>query len=944
MKRFLNLVVLLISTLYLTLPGWAQPATIQTPQIQWLDGIQNPSLPPAVGGCNVHGTTIDQAGNVYATVFFTDSVLIGGTAYTQPIDSALGIGRWFLVKYSPTGTVLWAKPNVTTSPSGGLRTDAAGNLYCYGSVTYPFTLDGTPVPQEDGNYIVSKWSPAGTLLWYRHAYQTFPNVGSQLIPTGMRLSPTGDIMVAGYYQDSIRIGSYVFGQAIRAANLPGAHISSALVVLSGQTGAVRWAANVVNVDSSSASISHGMGTDAAGNRYLMGHYKGTIQIGAFTSPSAGTATRTYWAKFNPVGQCVQLRTFGSLNFGPQFTDWNRAVVAPDGYTYLTNYFEQPLNVGGVQLTPAAGQREAFLARLDPNGIVQEAVALSGLLGGAISITPRGIAFDDERVYVSGGRTLPGDPQGQQAFVAAFDRHQLNKKQWELAGGGSGDDIGGPITVGAGGQLSCSGTAFGDTIRFGSYRFGHPGSAAVQKGFVMKLTQPFNLIEGEVFVDANANGTRDAGEGAYPGSSAIVELTPGPLFAAAGPTGQYTAQVGLGTYSATLPNPPRYHVAVPVSGPASVAFSTFGNAGLGRSFALQPIANQQDVQVVLTLMSPARPGNTLVYDLQYRNVGTVALPTGTVALTHDTGLQLLSSSAVATVVSNTLTWSYANLLPGEMRRLRVVFQLPAATPLGTSVSSTATVTPLAGDLTPGDNMSTAQRTVIGSFDPNDIEVNHIQLNTQQVAAGEWLEYTIRFQNHGTDTAFTVTLRDTLPTSLLQMGSLQIVAASHNCYWGFNADGVVVVSFTSIRLPAQITNPIASDGFVRFRLRPVNSLVAGDQIPNRATIYFDYNPPMATNTALTEILGVTGLAAGADSRAARVWPNPASSSLTVEATRAESGMLMLGLLDNLGRIVLTRAVPATGLTLATLDVSALPAGLYLLRGEGAGPAFTQRVVVR
>jgi uncharacterized repeat protein (TIGR01451 family) len=53
---------------------------------------------------------------------------------------------------------------------------------------------------------------------------------------------------------------------------------------------------------------------------------------------------------------------------------------------------------------------------------------------------------------------------------------------------------------------------------------------------------------------------------------------------------------------------------------------------------------------------------------------------------------------------------------------------------------------------------------GSFDPNDKLVNKATLPTTYNANKDRLLYTIRFQNTGTDTAFTVIVRDAVLSNI------------------------------------------------------------------------------------------------------------------------------------------------------------------------------------
>ncbi len=84
--------------------------------------------------------------------------------------------------------------------------------------------------------------------------------------------------------------------------------------------------------------------------------------------------------------------------------------------------------------------------------------------------------------------------------------------------------------------------------------------------------------------------------------------------------------------------------------------------------------------------------------------------------------------------------------------------------------------------------------------------------------------------------------------------------------------------------------------------------------------------------------TGTAALPAAVVVRVWPNPTAGTLHV----AVPGPARIRLTDALGRTVRTAHVPA-GEAGVTLEVSALPAGVYLWRLDG-GPASGRVVVVR
>jgi hypothetical protein len=116
----------------------------------------------------------------------------------------------------------------------------------------------------------------------------------------------------------------------------------------------------------------------------------------------------------------------------------------------------------------------------------------------------------------------------------------------------------------------------------------------------------------------------------------------------------------------------------------------------------------------------------------------------------------------------------------------------------------------------------------------------------------LEYLIRFQNTGTDTAITVFILDTL-SEFLDPASLELGATSHPCVVTMqtSAEGKTALrwQFDQIYLPDSNVNLLGSNGFVQFRISPKQSLPLGTQVYNDAAIYFDFNPPIITNKTLT-----------------------------------------------------------------------------------------------
>src|SRR5205814_6661854 len=94
-----------------------------------------------------------------------------------------------------------------------------------------------------------------------------------------------------------------------------------------------------------------------------------------------------------------------------------------------------------------------------------------------------------------------------------------------------------------------------------------------------------------------------------------------------------------------------------------------------------------------------------------------------------------------------------------------------------VTSKSIVLPREGYITTLNNESVLRKVVVGANDPND-KTNNAggYMFPQEITDGGELLYTIRFQNTGTDTAFSVVVRDTLENKI-DLNSIEMISASH-----------------------------------------------------------------------------------------------------------------------------------------------------------------------
>ena len=109
----------------------------------------------------------DASGNVIATGLFSSPTITFGTT----VLTNAGGNDMFIVKYDPSGNVLWAKSAGGTSGAGGnsCTTDASGNIIATGYFTSPTITFGTTVLTNanagSSDIFIVKYDSGGNVLW-----------------------------------------------------------------------------------------------------------------------------------------------------------------------------------------------------------------------------------------------------------------------------------------------------------------------------------------------------------------------------------------------------------------------------------------------------------------------------------------------------------------------------------------------------------------------------------------------------------------------------------------------------------------------------------------------------------------------------------------------------------------------------------------------------------
>jgi len=420
---------------------------------------------------------------------------------------------------------------------------------------------------------------------------------------------------------------------------------------------------------------------------------------------------------------------------------------------------------------------------------------------------------------------------------------------------------------------------------------------------------YNTITGTAFFDANDNGC-DAND--LPMSLMAVEINDGTTLGTSfTSTGIYNFYTQAGTFTLT----PQFENDWFTTAPATVTFADNNNNTVTQNFCVTAYGMHNDVEVII-VPSIAQPGFDAVYKIIYKNKGNQT-QSGNVSFTYDDTLLDYDSATIAPSSTSTgsLTWSYANLLPFEIREVSLTLnangpmEIPAVN-INDIFNFTAAITPTTGDETPTDNVFNLDQTVIGSYDPNDITcIEGATVSPDKI--GEYLHYNINFENTGTAPATFIAVKDVIDTTKYDISTLQVLYASHPMEVRVTGNKVEFY-FGDINLGA------SEKGNVTFKIKTLETLTVNSNVTQQADIYFDYNWPIVTNEATTTF-AILSTGSFAKDNSVTVSPNPTNGIVNISA-KAEIKSVQL--YDVQGRLL--QAASGT-----TIDVSNRAAGLYFVK---------------
>lgn len=889
-------------------------------------------------GLNGMATVIDIQGN---------HVVLSGIDTMYTYDGFYSLNNRFSVsKFDHQGTLLWTRnfSAPTRTMAFDLVTDSAGSIYL---LTEKFTqVDGSAYTGPNAPNYFTKLTAMGDIRWVKP-------LGTMNIYNKKMLKSDGSGIYL--YAGASQTNNFQFlDTAFTAPNPPSGSPEFVFLAKVDTTGTRKW--QRLFIDTSGYSWPLAMDINNKNQVVFSGIFRRKIWLSSslsITNGPGGPPDYQYYAVLNTQnGQLLGYESIGidvsGLHIYPAISiDDSSFITYPQQVNSMTRTVQLP--TGGTAILTYPQGHYLIARRMGiPGGPIVAVKQISGFRLNNIydlESDPAGNLFASLKLYFTTGTGLDSSFHAVTKYKIDSDTGRLSLWQANVggtyyAGGGFSNMVSlSPSLDVRGSDISFTG-GFRGTGNFGPHQV---AANNFRKSFIAALKDGACIISGKAYIDNNNNGSYDNGE--IPVRARQIS-TQNNYTAFTDMNGNYQLFTDTGNYTVQLQASLPYYNIVPVS--HAVAFSTYGQTAADKNFAFQAALTVNDLEVDLTPLNIARAGRPLHYMVTLRNTGTTTL-TNKYSLKMGGSLSFVSSDSAATVTVDSVVWNYTNFRPYETRTNLVTCNVSTAATVNSIIKSTGYVFPAAGDSTPVNNVDTAFSIVRASYDPNDkitFPVTSVHIDSAQQGK-QFLEYMIRFQNTGNDTAFQVRLVDSL-TSKLNIQTFELISSSHPVLLSRRGLRTMEFYFPNILLPDSTTNEARSHGFVKFRAKPVSSVILTDSVYNFADIFFDYNSAVRTNTIATGFRTtiVTGINdPQRNTSDLRIYPNPATSFIVYRLEKSPREVLAARIYDISGRVYYSKDLRGNGGTLTgEIPIGGLPAGGYFLEISSSKTRYVREFLAR
>ena len=443
-----------------------------------------------------------------------------------------------------------------------------------------------------------------------------------------------------------------------------------------------------------------------------------------------------------------------------------------------------------------------------------------------------------------------------------------------------------------------------------------------------------------FIDSNNNGIKDSNEINFPNGTFLTEKNnSGIIYPITVPNGSYSIYDATGTnsYNFNYAINPEYaanYSLVPTN--YNNIIIPVGSSNQTYYFPIQVTQSFEDVSVNIIPLTSPRAGFDYINRIVYQNNG-LSNASGTLAFNNAPQVSTTTISQAGTIANATgFTYNYNNLTPFETRIIDVNMNVPVIPIVNIDdlLTSTASINGPLAEANLLNNNATNTQVVIAAYDPNTVtEIHGNKIIHSQFTVNDYLYYTIRFENIGTSNALNVTINDVLNYKIDET-SIRMINASHDYVLERNGTNLKW-HFKNILLPPSVANTQIGKGYVTFKVKLKPGFLIGDIIPNAASIVFDNNPPISTNTFNTEFVAALGNTTFA-TLGFTLYPNPAQKTLQLQSN-SDSAIDQITITDLSGKVILVQTQNTT-----VVNVEQLSNGLYFLEIQSGEQKITKKFI--
>lgn len=329
-----------------------------------------------------YGMAVDDAGNIYLTGTFSSTVDFDPGPGTVNLTSAGGTDIYIL-KMSSAGSLIWARRFGSTGDDAGNQLDVtpAGDIYASGSFSGVVDFDpGSGTTQLDGangGAYILKLTTDGTFSWVRQFDVNAPALSVQ---------PSGIVYLTGTFDGTVDLDPGPGSLTFTAGGLGDIFIAKLAA-----TGSLLWAKHLPmvaldeNTSALNRNLSHSIDVDGAGNAYITGLFRGSVDFDAgagehILTRRGARAHNIFSCKYSTDGVFRWARQIESSHSIGIFSINYSVVVDEPGNVYLAGTFSgisadntrhDPVDFdpgpGAFRLTNTTSTFDVFVSKLDGAG-------------------------------------------------------------------------------------------------------------------------------------------------------------------------------------------------------------------------------------------------------------------------------------------------------------------------------------------------------------------------------------------------------------------------------------------------------------------------------------------------------------------------------------------------------------------------------------------------